>query len=273
MRTLISVIIPTYKPQDYIWACLDSLVNQTFDRRLFEVILVLNGCNEPYAGRLKKYIQLYMSAMKVVFIQTDQGGVSQARNLALDRAQGEFIAFLDDDDYVSPRYLEALYVAAHVDRIAIAYPYAFDDGKDTVQLPYPMSQVFERWKGAETSLTTSARKFFSGPCMKLIPASIIGGRRFDVKFKNGEDSIFMFLISDRVKSLKFASSEAVYYRRFRENSAVTTRRKATDIIGNAFRMMAAFTGIYLKRPRAYLLSFYLTRMMAVCRSIIVNLSR
>ena len=107
----VSVIIPTYKPQAYIWECLDSIKNQTFPKEDFEVILVLNGCNEPYYSQIKEYIDNNLVDYNVNFIQTDQGGVSNARNIALDAAKGEYVTFIDDDDYISPKYLEELYKA------------------------------------------------------------------------------------------------------------------------------------------------------------------
>ena len=103
----ISVIIPTYKPQDYLWRCLDSLDGQTLAKDKFEVILVLNGCKEPYDGEIKNYAVNH-SQLPLDYIQTDKGGVSNARNIGIDAANGDYITFIDDDDYVSPRYLEAL---------------------------------------------------------------------------------------------------------------------------------------------------------------------
>ena len=99
----ISVIIPTYKPQAYLWECLDSLCGQTFPKSDFEVILVLNGCCEPYDGLIKEYITGHPE-MQWNYIQTDKGGVSNARNIALSEAKGEYIAFVDDDDYFSESY-------------------------------------------------------------------------------------------------------------------------------------------------------------------------
>ena len=124
----ISVIIPTYKPQAYLWECLDSMVAQTFPKEEFEVILVLNGCTEPYKSDFERYIFTKMAGMNVQFIHTEQGGVSNARNRGLDVAKGEYIAFVDDDDYVSPAYLEELYRVATPDTISLCYPYAFHDG-------------------------------------------------------------------------------------------------------------------------------------------------
>ena len=69
----ISVIIPTYKPQDYLWECLKSLVAQTFPKEDFEVILVLNGCCEPWKSNIQQYIDDRMQGMNVKYIQTDEG--------------------------------------------------------------------------------------------------------------------------------------------------------------------------------------------------------
>ena len=109
----ISVIIPTYKPQSYLWECLDSIVQQTFPKEHFEVILVLNGCTEPYKSMIEKYIAEKMQGMNMNFIHTEESGVSNARNLALDVAVGEYITFLVDDDYISDCTLSELYEVAN----------------------------------------------------------------------------------------------------------------------------------------------------------------
>ena len=103
----VSVIIPTYKPQKYLWKCLDSLDNQTLAKDYFEVVLVLNGCKEPYDTQIKEYISKHNDLI-INYIQTDEGGVSNARNIGIDVAKGEYVSFIDDDDYVSPKYLQRL---------------------------------------------------------------------------------------------------------------------------------------------------------------------
>lgn len=92
----ITVIVPTYKPQSYLWECLDSIYNQTFSKSDYELILVLNGCNEPYNSQIKDWLSEHKD-LQVQFIQTDQGGVSNARNIAIDNARGEYVTFIDDD--------------------------------------------------------------------------------------------------------------------------------------------------------------------------------
>lgn len=266
----ISVIVPTYKPQAYLWECLDSIKNQTLHKEDFEVILVLNGCKEPYYGQIKEYISLSMSDSNVVLLQTDTGGVSNARNMGLDVAKGEYITFIDDDDYVSESYLEELYNKASVDTISLCKPIAFTGNVNTSQ-PYPITDVFNKLSASQLLHFTKARKYFSGPCMKLIHRDVIGQRRFDTRFVNGEDSLFMFLISDRMEKVSFTSASAVYYRRYRVGSAVTTQRPFGYWLKNCMKMFGAYLHIYFSAPTKYNLVFFVTRLMAIGHRLIDSL--
>ena len=95
----ISVIVPTYKPQEYLWECLDSLRSQTLAEDEFEVLIVLNGCKSPYYENIQRYIE-QSNACHFQLIQTDVPGVSNARNVAIEQANGEYLMFIDSDDIV-----------------------------------------------------------------------------------------------------------------------------------------------------------------------------
>lgn len=257
----ISVIIPTYKPKEYIWECLDSLVTQTFSKQDFEVILVLNGCCEPWKHEIENYISENMQGMNIRFIQTDTPGVSNARNIALDNAKGEYVTFIDDDDFVSPKFLQELYEKATPDTVSLCYPFAFNDGDSVTQIPYRITVAYDYCvSNNKNTLTSKVRKFFSGPCMKLIPMNFIQGRRYDVRFKNGEDSLFMFLISDKIKTVSFTSKEAVYYRRIRIGSANSNLSTYSKKITHARKMIFEYCKIYTKGR--YNKVFFITRILA-----------
>ena len=266
----ISVIVPTYKPQKYLWDCLDSLSLQTFSDKDFEIILVLNGCNEPYNTAILDYMENHPS-VQWNYIQTDTPGVSNARNMALDRVRGEYVAFIDDDDFVSPKYLEELYAHASSNTISLCYPFAFSDGEPLKQLPYEITEAYDNYCGKRKMKASGVRKFFSGPCMKLIPISYIGDRRFDVRFKNGEDSLFMFLISDRMKWVDFSSRDAVYYRRFRPNSAVTTKQSLGYVARNSWNMVREYTRIYFNAPSKYSFRRYCMNFLGAIHTFISRL--
>lgn len=264
-NAMISVIIPTYKPQEYLWECLDSLVNQTLDKSMFEVILVLNGCGEPWKRMIEEYITARLSDIIVNFIHTKHGGVSNARNLALDVAKGEYVTFIDDDDYISPTYLEEMLALSDNNTMVIAKPIAFWDESRIVK-EYRITREYNRCAPKGRQKSYNARKFFSGPWMKLIPMSYIQDRRFDVGFKNGEDSLFMFLISDKFKDVVFTSENAIYYRRIRENSATTMNRTRWQMIENSLKVMKVMTTIYFSCPLSYNFSFYFTRLLGSIHS-------
>ena len=261
----ISVIVPTYKSQAYLWECLDSIYNQTFPKSDYELVLVLNGCNEPYNTKILDWLSKHKD-LNVQFFQIDTGGVSNARNIALDNAKGEYVTFIDDDDLISTAYLKELYEKATPDTVSLCYPYAFNDGDIEKQLPYSITKAYDYiCKNKYKKLSSMARKFFSGPCMKLIPMSFIHDRRYDVRFKNGEDSLFMFLISDKIDKVSFTSKDAIYYRRFRENSACTRSKTKREIIANKMNMIKAYISIYLRKPQKYSLLFFITRLLGALR--------
>lgn len=263
----ISVIIPTYKPQDYLWQCLDSLEVQTLDKRLWEVIIVLNGCNEPWQGEIREYISTHcMFCFRL--IQTDVAGVSNARNIGLDAAQGEYIAFIDDDDYVSPTYLEELLAHASEDTIALSNTEAFREEEHN--LPYYIEQEYQRRARFGKQNFYHAKRYFGGPCMKLIHLSIIGKKRFDIRFSNGEDSLFMFAISNHVKYVDFTSEKAVYHRRLRSGSA-TGKEKGWDVIANRLTLIHVYSTVFWSDPKTYNLWFYMTRIVATIHSILLKI--
>ncbi|MBE6341914.1 MAG: glycosyltransferase family 2 protein [Lentimicrobiaceae bacterium] len=270
----ISVIIPTYKPGNYLWECLNSLLVQTFSKKDFEIILVLNGCNDPYKSEIQNYIDTKMHGINIIFIHTMQGGVSNARNIGLDNAKGEYVTFIDDDDFVSPKFLQELYDNVTPSTISLCYPFAFNDSDSATQIPYRITEAYDYCvKHNKTTLISKVRKFFSGPCMKLIPINFIQNRRYDVRFKNGEDSLFMFLISDKINKVSFTSKNAVYYRRNRKNSAITQKRKVLDILRTGIDLMLEYSKIWMSSPIQYNLSYYLCMIFATIKNILLNLFR
>ena len=108
----ISVVIPTYKPGAYIWECLDSLGRQTLSKEEFEVIIVLNGEKEPYFSQIEDYVRQHEGELNMRLLYSEKSGVSNARNMGIDEARGEYLTFIDDDDWVTDNYLYNLFAKA-----------------------------------------------------------------------------------------------------------------------------------------------------------------
>ena len=101
----LSLIIPVYNVENYIEKCLDSVVNQTIDD--MEIIIVNDGSKDKSKEKINKYLQKYKE--KIKYLEKENGGLSSARNFGIPHATGEYIAFLDSDDYVEPKMYEEMY--------------------------------------------------------------------------------------------------------------------------------------------------------------------
>lgn len=265
----ISVIIPSYKPGKYLWECLDSLSKQTLSNDKFETVLILNGCCEPWKSRIDTWIASHPE-MNINFIQTDTPGVSNARNIGIEAAKGEYIAFIDDDDFVSPQYLAELLKVSSKECVGLSDSRSFHDGERVFSTNYYLHNVFDNCSKSSSSTLFKARSMFNGPCMKLFHKSIIGDRRFNKKFANGEDNLMMFNISDKIKRIKFTSQAAVYYRRIRENSATTRYRTKWQIAKNTVHLMKQYIICLSKNPLDYNAAFVLSRFAAEIKSVILR---
>lgn len=103
----VSVIVPVYNVEKYLRKCLDSLVNQTL--KDIEIILVNDGSTDSSQSIIDEYQKKYPM---IKALKKENGGMSSARNMGLDYATGEYIAFVDSDDYVELFFLERMYERA-----------------------------------------------------------------------------------------------------------------------------------------------------------------
>ena len=103
-KPVVSVIVPFYNVEKYIRRCMLSLINQESEYS-YEILAVDDGSTDGSADIVK---QLAAENDKIRIISQENGGVSAARNTGVLHAVGEYVAFVDSDDYVSPFYIERL---------------------------------------------------------------------------------------------------------------------------------------------------------------------
>ena len=104
MNPLISVIVPVYNVEKYLNRCIDSILNQTFKN--FELILVNDGSSDNSLNICRGFQE---TDKRIKIIDKSNGGVSSARNAGLDICTGEYIGFVDSDDWIEPSMYEELY--------------------------------------------------------------------------------------------------------------------------------------------------------------------
>lgn len=104
MHPLISVIVPVYNVEKYIDECLNSLLNQSYSN--IEIILVDDGSKDNSASICDEYSKKYSN---VRVVHKENGGLGFARNTGIDNCQGEYLLFIDSDDYVANNYVETMF--------------------------------------------------------------------------------------------------------------------------------------------------------------------
>lgn len=102
---LISVIVPAYNVEKYIRRCLDSLVSQTYEN--LEIIVVNDGSTDQTGEIIEEYTERYPD--KVMLYTRENQGQAEARNFGISKASGEYIGFVDSDDFVSTKMYELMY--------------------------------------------------------------------------------------------------------------------------------------------------------------------
>lgn len=127
-RPLISVIVPVYNVEKYLCDCIDSIIDQSYD--VLEIILVDDGSTDRSGLICDEYKK---KDARIKVIHKENGGLSDARNRGMDISKGEYIAFIDSDDHISPDYLKIMLHAIEGNRCqmaALANSTPFYDGED-----------------------------------------------------------------------------------------------------------------------------------------------
>lgn len=269
----ISVIVPTYKTQSYIEDLLRSLSKQTIDKDFFETIIVLNGPKEPFNTFLNGVIKEYSSKINIRLIYSEKAGVSNARNLGIESSTGEYITFIDDDDYVSDNYLKALLDCALLNKcMPLSNLMAFNDGEKEFYPTYH-TRCYTRNSGLEVKSIYQVREFFLTPCCKLLTKGQISNIRFNPEFKNSEDALFMFTISKNINKISFADQTAIYYRRVRPTSANFRPRTKSDIIKNEAAVLKQMLRVWSHEPFKYNFFYTVSKVLAFGKQVVSTLFR
>lgn len=221
-RPLISVIVPVYNVEPYLNQCIDSILNQKLAD--FELLLIDDGSTDKSGEICDNYQR---QDKRVHVFHKKNGGASSARNMGLDNAKAEWIAFVDSDDYVTQDYLFDLYNSLKGNDIdlVIQNVCVFKDGTelyrdDLSELPQGM-HVYDKCE-FKKMLVEQLLVFRGGPVSKLFRLSLI--RRYNLIFPLeldfAEDYYFLFDYLLHIEKSVVCASISNYFYREREGSLV-----------------------------------------------------
>jgi len=214
-----SIIIPVYNTADYVGHCLDSILKQNLDKSKYEIILIDDGSSDSSPDILREYSMRFEN---ILLIQKKNEGVSVARNVGLNSARGEYILFVDSDDFIAENSLENIYhflISEETIDLLIGRSYITDNNSLKREVySFDSSFFSKKIEGVELLLKHNYGKgsvwgaAFRRDFLKTHTL------KFNNNLKNGEDSIFMIMCFLYAKNIQF-SDMILYLVNERDGSA------------------------------------------------------
>lgn len=203
---LISVIVPVYNVEKYLPKCLDSLLAQTWQD--LELVVVNDGSPDGCWAIMQEYAA---RDSRVRIFRKENGGVSSARNFGMDAAKGEYLGFVDPDDWVSPHYLEWMVEAMQeqgTQMVLVDHLDVREGGKE------PEEQLSER--PAARKITTehypqAGREAGGNAWRTLYHRSVVENIRFDESLRYAEDILFFTRAAAKAGAYAYLDVPLYYY--------------------------------------------------------------
>lgn len=222
MNPLISIIVPVYNAEKYIAHCIDSILSQTFAN--FEALLVNDGSTDESGKICDDYAK---KNDRVRVIHKENGGVSSARNKGLDNATGNWICFIDSDDWVSTSYLQNFINAADEDTQLVLQSFWHENETKQTSIPVYLPDCIINYNFELVSFLESAKNVHNGFLWhRMFKRAIIEKEkvRFAVGVSFAEDGWFFYQYLKTVQHFVLTSAIGYHYC-FRQGSLTSSGNK------------------------------------------------
>ena len=231
----VSIIMPVYNVERYLRQCLDSLFSQTLQK--IEIIAVNDGSTDNCLQILEEYQSRYPNIMRIY--STENRGVSHARNYGLKKAKGEYILFVDSDDFIEKDMCEKLYNKAVTDKndIVICTRYNVYEDRHTGELnrEHIIMELINR------SFNLYDHKYelahiLPFPWDKLFKRELLEGMEFPEKMRF-EDIVFVYQVVVKATNIGIVNEPLYNYRKTTQGGFLNTFSKQTLDIIKAFELV------------------------------------
>lgn len=205
---LISIIVPVYQVERYLNQCVSSLVHQSY--QCLEIILVDDGSPDQCPQMCDEWAK---KDTRIKVIHKANGGLSDARNAGLEIAEGDYIAFVDSDDWVSENFIEMLYreiqnTDADICECSVIY---VDDEGNTLRTRSCKKEVVIYPRAEAIKALIREDGIYQTVWNKLYAKEVVEGIPFEVG-KHHEDDFWTYQVFDRVDKLSVLDMPLYYYR-------------------------------------------------------------
>lgn len=220
----LSIIVPVYNVSNYVEQCLLSLVNQTLNHDDYEIIVVDDGSTDDSLLKVRQFEHY----QQIKIIEQENGGLAHARNTGLQYAQGEFVTFMDSDDYVSSSFYQQLLALdeRQVDIICANITYSYPDGSEKIVFSHQLDLSNKVRQVAPIDLIAA----FPMAQNKLYRRQLLVKHHITfIEGLNYEDVDFYFCIFPHIKRVIFSEVNGFYYRQRQDSIMSTVNNKVMDI--------------------------------------------
>ena len=203
--SIISVIIPVYNAEKYLGRCLESITSQTIFKKL-EIIFIDDGSKDKSAKMLDDFAIIHRN---VIVKHINNGGVSNARNLGLEICNGEYISFIDADDYLDKDFFEYLLSEADDKTDIIGCGFVAEYPNITINHSSKKKLILHRKMAIKEFLLE--KDMDPNVTSKIFRRTVIGKLRFDTSLTLAEDRWFLFNCLRKVSRLKALPGGKYHY--------------------------------------------------------------
>ena len=211
---MVSVLIPVYNVEPFLGECIDSIINQTYPN--LQVVLIDDGSKDNSWRVMQHYAAL---DQRVEAYTQPNCGVAETRNRLLDKARGEFVVFVDSDDWIDAVTVETLMreqQGGDYDMVSYTMvPFTPDDVKNgrNVSDAFDSSRPCESYSHEQAIMHFLEHIHFRGSlCSKAVRRALFDGFRFGDKISYGEDALMCWQVLQRVNGVRLLPNRFYHYR-------------------------------------------------------------
>lgn len=244
--TMVSIIIPVYNTQEYLKDCLDSVINQSYSN--IEIIIINDGSTDDSHAICIEYAE---KDKRIIFIDKENEGVSAARNTGIDISKGEWIYFLDSDDFIELKmFSKLLMIVDNTDCDVIQF--GLRSYKNNAIVRYNIPSEYREYLSEDLNIFLKENELKPvSACLHFFESKLIKNNkiRFDERLKHGEDMLFVYSAYCCYKKLVVLNN--FFYNQVVREESASRKKMEVKIIKDSLLFLSELCSFIRKKKMTY----------------------
>lgn len=254
----ISIIVPVYNTETYLKKCLDSLINQKYEN--YEIIIINDGSTDNSEEIIKDYSKKYSKLVK--YYKKDNTGIADTRNYGIEKSTGDYILFVDSDDYISTSLLDDIkeYINSGIDLIKFKIKKVNEKDEEIEKIDGACFETVSGQEGFNKLYSTDV--ILESPCCYIIKKDLFKTLKFKVDTYHEDFGIIPLIIVASKTMISINEYEYYYVQR---NDSITrnddynkNKKRALDLLSHYDNMISQINKMNLKKETMENIKIYYT---------------